>query len=402
MENAISLPSSFSWSRFFNGSLMVFGTSVGAGMLGIPLMTAEGGFTSALSVTFLVWVFMAITGLLLLEVTFYMPKGANFITLSSQLLGKKGKWLTITFFLFLYYAFLVAYFSGGAPLLGEVLAFFNLPRSSILELGLFSSIFGGVILLGARVINKANFVLSLGMLAIFPVLIFLGAQGVSQEKLVNVKPFSISVAAVPVLFGAFGFHNIVPSLSNYLGRDKKVLRGSVLFGTFLAFFLYVVWQWLVLGSLSPKVLQEVLDKGLPVTYALAQGSSYRVFILGQVFAFAALTTSFLGVSFSLVDFIQDGIEQKRKGILPRFVYVLLALIPPLVCVLFNPHIFDRALGVAGGFGEALLNGILPILFFIKVKSLKKIDLSNKYKMFLGALLLFSVWAMFIEIFHLIQ
>ena len=61
--------SSFSLSSFISASLMVFGTSVGAGMLGIPLMTAEGGFGNALFVTFLVWLFMAATGLILLEAT---------------------------------------------------------------------------------------------------------------------------------------------------------------------------------------------------------------------------------------------------------------------------------------------------------------------------------------------
>ena len=141
MNTSLTLSTPFSWGRFLNGSLMVFGTTVGAGMLGIPLMTAQGGFGSAMGVTLLVWLFMMITGLLLLEVTFHMPKGANFITLSSQLLGKKGKWITIAFFLFLYYAFLVAYFSGGAPLLGECLSYFNLPRSPSLELALFVSLF---------------------------------------------------------------------------------------------------------------------------------------------------------------------------------------------------------------------------------------------------------------------
>ncbi len=401
MQTSLPLSSSFSWGRFFNGSLMVFGTTVGAGMLGIPLMTAQGGFGPALGATLLVWLFMMITGLLLLEVTFHMPKGANFITLSSQLLGRKGKWITIAFFLFLYYAFLVAYFSGGAPLLGECLSLLHLPRSSSIELSLFVSIFGGIVLLGTRIIHRANMLLSLGMLIVFPALIVLGAEGVSAEKLLPVDPYSVSFAAIPVLFGAFGFHNVIPSLSSHLGHEKKVLRGAVIFGTFLALVLYVVWQWLVLGSLSPQALKSALEKGLPVTYALSQGSSAKVFVLGQVFAFLALTTSFLGVSFSLVDFIRDGLEQGKKSF-PRIFYVLLALFPPLLCVWINPHLFDRALGIAGGFGETLLNGILPVLLFFKVQALRQIDLKKRHKMFLATLLFFSLWVILIEASHLLH
>ena len=47
---------------------MVFGTTVGAGMLGIPSLMAGVNFGSACYVTALVWVFMAVTGPLLLEV----------------------------------------------------------------------------------------------------------------------------------------------------------------------------------------------------------------------------------------------------------------------------------------------------------------------------------------------
>lgn len=394
MEVSLSRP--FSWTKFLNGSMMVFGTTVGAGMLGIPLLTAGAGFGSALSVTLLVWLFMAITGLLLLEVTFHMPKGANFITLSMGLLGKKGKWMTIILFLFLYYAFLVAYFSGGAPLLGFCLGL----KGTFLPLTLFTCLFGGLVLLGSKAIHRTNFILSLVMLIIFPALICLGSSSVSMERLFS-EPLVLSSAAIPVLFGAFGFHNVIPSLSDSLGEDKRALRGAIIFGTFLAFLLYSIWQWMVLGSLSLESLKEILGKGLPVTYALAEGSKKQVFVVGQVFAFLALTTSFLGVSLSLVDFIRDGLEQKMRKISRSFC-VFLALFPPLLCVLFNPHLFDRALGVAGGFGETLLNGILPVLLFVKIASLKKIELKKGHKAFLGILLLFSFWVISIEVSHLLK
>jgi len=294
---------------------------------------------------------------------------------------------------------LLRLFSCGAPLLGEGLSSVGIPTSSFLNLTLFLSLFGGTVLLGAKSIHKTNLILSLGMLLVFPILIFLGASEVSQSKLF-LKPLSFEIAAIPILFGAFGYHNVIPSLSSSLGKEKKTLRAAILFGTFLAFLLYIVWQWLVLGSLSPQVLQDVLGKGLPVTYALAQGSSMKVFVLGQIFAFLALTTSFLGVSFSLVDFIQDGLEQGGRKV-SRFLCVILSFFPPLFCVWINPHLFDRALGVAGGFGETLLNGILPVLLFLKVSKLKKFDLKKSHKIFLGALLFFSVWVILIEFSHLL-
>jgi tyrosine-specific transport protein len=399
MQNTFSLNSRFSLARLFSGSLMVFGTTVGAGMLGIPLMTAQGGFGSAFLATLLVWVFMALTGLLLLEVSLRMPRGANFITLSSEIFGKKSKWITIFIYLFLYYALMVAYFSGGAPLLGMCLSSFGLSLSSGLEIALFTLCFGGIVALGARFIDKTNAVLSLGMLVLFPTLILLGKNEVCVDRLFA-NPLSFSVVAVPVLFGAFGYHNIIPSLTQYLSFDRKILRVSILLGTFLAFILYVVWQWFVLGSLSMEALADILSQGLPVTYALAKGGNSHIFVLGQTFAFFALTTSFLGVSFSLVDFIQEALG-KRKFLNRRIYAICLALLPPLICVRLDPHLFDRALGVAGGIGESLLNGIYPVLLFFLVHRREQVPMKTRRKMFLLVLLLFSLFVMGVEIRNLL-
>lgn len=49
---------------------------------------------------------------------------------------------------------------------------------------------------------------------------------------------------------------------------------------------------------------------------------------------------------------------KRTGY-QRFVLCFLTFIPPFAIASMDPSIFIQALGVAGGFGEAFLNGILP-------------------------------------------
>jgi tyrosine-specific transport protein len=364
MESSIVLSKeNFSWPKFFSGTLMVAGTTVGAGMLGIPLLTAKAGFWPALSITICVWAFMVVTGLLLLEVTLKMPQGANLLSLSGRYLGSKGKWLAGALFLFLYYSLLVAYFAGGAPLLGQFFSvLFGVEVSETLRVILFTALFGSIVALGARWIDRANIVLTLFMLVTYFFLVWIGSSAVKVERFAF-SEFSFSLLAVPVLFSAFGYHNIVPSLTSYLGKEKKTLRLSILCGTFLAFVIYAIWQWLILGALPQNALEEVLKKGLPVTYALqaAAGSSF-LYLFGQLFAFAALTTSLLGVSFSLVDFLGDGLRQKGWDI-KRRTCVFLAFVPPFLFVLFDPSIFDRALGVAGGFGEAILNGLIPVLLF---------------------------------------
>ena len=389
--------SSLCFRRLLGSSCMVFGTTVGAGMIGIPAMTATAGFFSAVWMSFLVWVFMAVTGLLLLEVTLKMPQGSNLISMTGRFLGRGGKWVTGFLFVFLYYCLLVAYFSGGAPLLGLLFTWGGMSIPPVLEKLFFLFIFGGVVFHGVRAINRVNVLLTICILLSYVALLAMGSGFVEMSRLRFVNtPFIFS--AVPLLFSAFGFHNVIPPLATYLKRDKRTLRLAVLLGTFSALILYLIWQWLVLGSIPLAALIKVRSQGLPVTYALQSitgGGS--IYVLGQVFAFFALTTSFLGVGFSFVDFIQDGFREGKVNV-RREVCSLLTLIPPFICVLLEPSVFEMALGIAGGFGESLLNGLIPIILFVKMySSLKRKSLTPFAKATLLLLALLSLGAIWSEI-----
>ncbi|HKZ00104.1 MAG TPA: aromatic amino acid transport family protein, partial [Rhabdochlamydiaceae bacterium] len=124
MENKVfSLENvkSYSWRKILSGTFLIAGTTIGAGMLGIPLATAQIGFLPALAVTVLVWAFMLCTGLLFLEVILAMPSGNNILSLSGRFLGSKGRLVSGGMFLFLYYCLMVAYFAAGAPLFASAL-----------------------------------------------------------------------------------------------------------------------------------------------------------------------------------------------------------------------------------------------------------------------------------------
>ncbi|HUD01475.1 MAG TPA: aromatic amino acid transport family protein, partial [Rhabdochlamydiaceae bacterium] len=49
------------------GTLLIAATTIGVGMLGLPIATGPGGFVPATFVYILTWFFMLCTGLLLLE-----------------------------------------------------------------------------------------------------------------------------------------------------------------------------------------------------------------------------------------------------------------------------------------------------------------------------------------------
>ena len=106
--------------EIFRCALLVAGTAIGAGMLGMPLLTGVAGFGSAFVVTTAVWLFMLFTGLCLLEVCLILPDGANYLSLTRHFLGERFKVPVAACFIFLYCSLLVAYFSGISPMLAAI------------------------------------------------------------------------------------------------------------------------------------------------------------------------------------------------------------------------------------------------------------------------------------------
>ncbi len=348
------------FSKVLSGSLLIAGTTIGAGMLGIPFVTAQAGFLPAAIMTTIVWVFMVLTGILLLEVTFWMKERASFLSIAEKFLGNSGKIFTGILFVFLYFSLMIAYFAAGVPLFSDFIqALLSVRLSGFSAYILFAAIFGAIVAIGPKSIDRANLILTLLMCLFLIGVLLIGGRYVESGLLKTRNVLSIWWAT-PILFGAFGYHNIVPSLSTYFHHDKKVLYYSIFIGTLIPFIVYLFWQWLILGAVGQIKIMEAAEQGLSVTYALKTiTKNPYVLILGQCFAFTAIVTSILGVSFSLVDFLADGLKKKPVGLL-RVALTILIFAIPMFLSYWDPMIFEKALGLAGGYGEAFLNGLLPI------------------------------------------
>lgn len=392
-------------SAITRGSLLISGTIIGAGMLGVPLVTSQAGFFPSFIITTLVWLFMLCTGLLFLEVTLWMKDGANILSMSKRFLGYKGEIIAGLLYLFLYYCLLVAYFSAGAPLFASFLK--ELFGISLYGLGLnvvFGCVFLTIIFLGIKGVDRVNYILMLGLIISFLALVVVGAKQVEMEKLYMQNWNYIGFAA-PVLFTSFGFHNVIPSLTTYFKRDEKVMRFSIFFGTLIPFIVYVIWQWIIIGAIAPDIIKQTLNEGKSIIYALEILTHKPwIKILGKTFGFFALTTSLMGVSFSMVDFLGDGLKMMRVG-KSRLILCVLTFFPPFLLASIDPSLFIVAIGLAGGVGEAFLNGILPVSLVWKgryKKCLKSCYSLPGNKISLIALLVISVLVVYLEIVFLLK
>ena len=199
-------------SKVFGSTLIIAGTTIGAGMLALPLASAGIGFSTSLVLMLGLWALMAFTALLMVELHQFADSDATLHTLAHNILGNKGKWIASFAVMFLFYALCAAYIAGGGAQFNQrVMQLTGLEISSQLTTLLFTIIVATVVTIGTHSVDKVNRVLfGLKLVAMVVVLSFLAPNVTSQYLLSMPLQQGLIVAAIPVVFTSFGFHGSIP------------------------------------------------------------------------------------------------------------------------------------------------------------------------------------------------
>lgn len=380
-------------------ALLVAGCSIGAGMLGVPVITGPGGFLPAVVCFFLAWLFMLSTGLVLVDLVLRMQleekEEVHLITLASHSFGRLGVLVVWALFSFLFYCVLTAYMLGGSSLVTAAAGGMGFSVSQMTSSLLVA--FGGalIVLFGARTLDRLNRFLMFGLISTYFALIITAVPNINVDHLTR-SAWVLAPLALPVMIISFGYHNLVPSLVSYLDRDRKAIRRSIILGSVVPLIIYIVWEVAILGVVpytTPRAWEAAIQSGDMVTTVLANTSgALWVVRASEAFAFFALVTSFLPVSFSFVDFLRDAMRaigiENSNGASKTICLILAVFVPPLVVSLTNPHLFLDALSAAGGYAAVTLFGILPAVMAIKLKL--------RSRAFMGLLVLIALMIMGIE------
>lgn len=375
---------------------LVGGTCIGGGMLALPIATGISGFIPSLAMMAVCWLAMTLSAFLLLEVSLWMEEGAHIITMTSKILGPVGKAVAWLIYLFICYASIVAYTAGGGVQVAYTFGSF-LPDGMEKDIGslIFILLFGIVISLGSRIVGRVNSILFISMIAAYVMLVGMGVDEVKTSLLLT-KNWSTALIAIPLLLTSFSFQTMVPSLTPYLKRNAKALRIAVLGGTCIAFFVYALWQWIILGIVpvdGPNGLAAALVSGEPATQFLKDHvQGVWIAKVAEFFAFFAIVTSFLGIALGLFDFLADGLKIKKEG-WGKVTLGALIIIPTIIFATQFERIFLLALGKSGGFGDSILNGIFPVLMVWVGRY--KLALTGDFRVPGGKALLIGIGAFFL-------
>ncbi|OWO80624.1 tyrosine transporter TyrP [Photorhabdus luminescens] len=356
-------------NRTFGSTFIIAGTTIGAGMLAMPLATAGVGFGVSLIMLVGLWVLMSYTALLLVEAYQYESPDTGLGTLAQRYLGNGGKILTGFSMMFLMYALTSAYISGAGELLTVSLnKWLNLSLPASVGVILFTVIGGGIVCIGTSSVDMVNRVIFSAKIIFLVLMLGLMMPHVQHINLLTLPlEQGLILSSIPVIFTSFGFHGSVPSIVKYMDGDIRRLRWVFIIGSAIPLIAYIFWQLATLGSIHSNTFVDILAENAGLNGLLHSirevVASPKTELSVQMFANLALATSFLGVTLGLFDFLGD-LFKRKDSIAGRMQTGLLTFVPPLIFALFYPKGFVMALGYAA-VALSILALVLPSLLAYK-------------------------------------
>ncbi len=356
-------------NHYIGGILLVAGTTIGAGMLALPVMSSFVGFVPSIAIFLFCWGVMLATAFFFLDANFAVEGEPNLISMVHKTLGSWGKGLSWIVYLLLLYSLTAAYISASSPLFVLAIQYvtgYTLPH----WLGPFCLplIFGFSVYLGTLGVDVINRILMLGLCVSYLLLVVFLPEHIDGALLAHVD-WNPTFMVFPVVITSFGYHIIIPSLTTYMNHDKKKLRWILVVGSLLPLVIYLLWLVFILGIVplsGESGLVHAWKHGVSATNPLIQIVANNWIRIGaHFFSFFAIVTSFLGVTLSLSDFLTDGFKIKKswEG---RLVACLLTFVPPLIFVFAYQRGFFVALEYAGAFVAVLLI-FLPAMMAWKLR-----------------------------------
>ena len=326
----------------WGGIFLVAGTSIGAGTLALPMISATFGFYPSLWIMMGMGLLMIVTGLL--SAHLIITHGVSIPVLSGKAFGVIGKGIAGSSILILHWALLAAYMTGASQILSS-----HIPQKTALLLY--------VLLLGSLVVSpyvdKANRFVFIIKVFVFGSMIGFLAPHIQTSHLNSASQVNAYHTLIPIFFTSYGFHGSLLSLVSFVGRDWKKVKISIIGGTCVTILFYGLWQLCTLGVLPTT--ENYSNIALFLDAICSNVRSQSLLSLAPLFSFLAISTSFIGVGLGQYHYLKEILPRQKTSFV-----VLLTFLLPVAVALFYPDAFIKALGFAA-IALSLLAVVLPAL-----------------------------------------
>jgi tyrosine-specific transport protein len=343
--------------NFLEAIAIMVGCIVGGGILALPYAVSRSGFWSSILLIVGLGVIMIFLHLMVGEMNFAVKSSHEVVGLVEIFLGKFGKYLMTLAMLLLSYGAITAYIIGSSKILSLLGGNTFIWKLIFLSFGIF------VVAKGINSIGGSELILELVKLLI----IFL------------IVAFVFNVGFNPVFFTGFSMQGIGMvfgvSLFSYLGvvsvplvyelvKEKKEFKKVIILGSIFPIIIYIFFVVSVIST-TGKNTTEV------ATIGLNQFFPPVISFFVNVFAFLALITSFLAISYSVyIMFFNDFGFKRRNSLIFTF-------IPPIFGIFF----FESFAGIINLTGSIAGSAMVILLILAHRNARKRFDLFSKVPFF---------------------
>lgn len=337
---------------FFESLMVIVGSIIGAGVLGIPYVVSRVGFVWGLFTILILGAVVLVLHVLLGDVVARTRESLQLGGLVSHYLGRGAGMLMSAMLLLMGTAALIAYSIG----MGEsAYALFGAAAPlTAFHWGLLCAAVGSlVVVAGIKMVARVELIFAS---LVFLVIVVLIGMSMPHVRIANLTHFDWRSLLLPygvILFAFHGSTAIVTS-EEVLPHHPRLLHRAILISGLIPLVLYAFFAWAVVGVTGMETT-PVATVGLGA-YVGPMGV-----IFGNVFALFAMMTSFFGIGFALRRMYEWDLK------VPRVPALLLTLGVPLVCYVLGMRNFIAIIGLAGAlFGS--IEAILIIAMYLRARA----------------------------------
>ncbi len=341
--------------EFLRAIAILIGTTIGAGMFGIPYVVSKIGFLPGLIYIFVLGYLILLLNLIYGEVILRTPGDHQLGGyVQTYLGGKKGfvKWLsTIGFFISIYGA-LLAYLIK----IGEFLALIFGAGSPVFYSILFFALGSLAVFKGLKAISYFEFL----FVVLLSILVLgISLPGLSKVEITNLSYTNLSYFFLPygvILFALTG-SSVIPEMEEVLRKKPEKLKKAIIIGAIIPPLVYSLFTLFIVGTCGALTSDDAITCFLP-------------FFPGSVIKFGA----FLGVLTMASSFFALGYVLKevwfRDFKVSKQWSLFLACAPSFFLFLLGAREFIEVLEFSGAVSGGLI-GILILAMFQKAKTMGK-------------------------------
>ena len=348
---------------FYEAIATLVGTTIGAGIMGIPYVVAKAGILAGIIDVVLLGAVILMINLYTGEIALRTGKTHQLAGFAELYIGKKGKTImALTAFISIVGA-LVAYTIG----MGEVLqAVFG--GSAFVNSLLFFAIGATLVYFDLKIVKRAELYLNVFVLLTVGVIIAICFFNFDMANLAS-KPLSIASLFIPygVILFAFVGASAIPEMEVEIKQNKKMLKRAIIIGTLIPFIVYLLFMIAVVGVTGINTTEIA-------TIGLGQKIGEFMVILGNLLPIFTMSTSFFILGLALKWMFHYDYK------MPNFLAWAITCLVPLSLFIAGARSFIAVIGITG----AIAGGIEGIMLVLIAKAAKeKGQVKPEYEIGLG-------------------